>query len=184
MDQLIGKTNTSMQKAIESFKNELTSIRSGRAHPSLVENVKADVYGQNMPISQVGTVNVVDPKTLSITVWDQANVEAVDKALRTSQLGLNPKIEGSTLFLQLPSVTEERRKELVKIVKTKEEDAKISIRNIRRDVNQEIKAAVTNKSINEDEEGSWLKKVQNITDRNIELVGKMSTQKQEDLVKI
>ena len=156
-----------MDKAIEVFSKELSSLRTGRANSAMLDLIKVDVYGQQMPINQIGTITTPEPRMINIQVWDQNNVALVDAAIKKSELGLNPQIDGQLLRLPVPELNEERRTELKKLIKSMGEKCKISIRNIRRDANEELKKLLKSKEIGEDEEKSFEKNVQNITDKHI-----------------
>ena len=156
-----------MDKAIEVFSKELSSLRTGRANAAMLDLVKVDVYGQQMPINQIGSITTPEPRMINIQVWDQNNVNLVDAAIKKSELGLNPQIDGQLIRLPIPELNEERRTELKKLIKSMGEKCKISIRNIRRDANEELKKLLKSKEIGEDEEKSFEKNVQNITDKHI-----------------
>ena len=169
-----------MDKAIEVFSKELSSLRTGRANAAMLDLVKVDVYGQQMPINQVGSITTPEPRMINIQVWDQNNVNLIDAAIKKSELGLNPQIDGQLIRLPIPELNEERRKELKKLIKSMGEKCKISIRNIRRDANEELKKLLKSKEIGEDEEKSFEKNVQLITDKHIEIVDdKISTKEKE-----
>ena len=169
-----------MDKAIEVFSKELSSLRTGRANAAMLDLVKVDVYGQQMPINQVGSITTPEPRMINIQVWDQNNVNLVDAAIKKSELGLNPQIDGQLIRLPIPELNEERRTELKKLIKSMGEKCKISIRNIRRDANEELKKLLKSKEIGEDEEKSFEKNVQIITDKHITIVDdKISTKEKE-----
>ena len=146
-----------MDKAIEVFSKELSSLRTGRANAAMLDLVKVDVYGQQMPISQVGSITTPEPRMINIQIWDQNNVSLVDAAIKKSELGLNPQIDGQLIRLPIPELNEERRIELKKLIKSMGEKCKISIRNIRRDANEELKGLLKSKEIGEDQEKSFEK---------------------------
>ena len=156
-----------MDKAIEVFSKELSSLRTGRANSAMLDLVKVDVYGQQMPINQIGSITTPEPRMINVQVWDQNNVPLVDAAIKKSELGLNPQIDGQLIRLPVPELNEERRSELKKLIKSMGERCKISIRNIRRDANEELKKLLKSKQIGEDEEKSFEKNVQTITDKHI-----------------
>ena len=156
-----------MDKAIEVFSKELSSLRTGRANSAMLDLIKVDVYGQRMPINQIGSITTPEPRMINIQVWDQNNVSLIDAAIKKSELGLNPQIDGQLIRLPIPELNEERRTELKKLIKSMGEKCKISIRNIRRDANEELKKLLKSKDIGEDEEKSFEKNVQNITDKHI-----------------
>ena len=173
-----------MDKAIEVFSKELSSLRTGRANAAMLDLVKVDVYGQQMPINQVGSITTPEPRMINIQVWDQNNVSLVDSAIKKSELGLNPQIDGQLIRLPIPELNEERRTELKKLIKTMGEKSKISIRNIRRDANEELKKLLKSKEIGEDEEKSFEKNVQNITDKHIALVDEKVASKEKEIMTI
>ncbi len=169
-----------MDKSIEAFSKELSSLRTGRANAAMLDLVKVDVYGQQMPINQIGSITTPEPRMINIQVWDQNNVSLVDAAIKKSELGLNPQIDGQLIRLPIPELNEERRTELKKLIKNMGEKCKISIRNIRRDANEELKKLLKSKEIGEDEEKSFEKNVQTITDNHIKIVDdKVSTKEKE-----
>ena len=173
-----------MDKAIEVFSKELSSLRTGRANSAMLDLVKVDVYGQQMPINQIGSITTPEPRMINIQVWDQNNVLLVDAAIKKSELGLNPQIDGQTIRLPIPELNEERRIELKKLVKAMGEKCKISIRNIRRDANEELKKLLKSKEIGEDEEKSFEKNVQNITDKHITTVDEKVSTKEKEIMTI
>jgi ribosome recycling factor len=176
--------NLKMDKAIEVFTKELSSLRTGRANSAMLDLVKVDVYGQQMPINQVGSITTPEPRMINIQVWDQANVNLVDAAIKKSELGLNPQIDGQLIRLPIPELNEERRIELKKMIKSMGEKCKISIRNIRRDANEELKKLLKSKDIGEDEEKSFEKNVQNITDKHIKEVDNKVSSKEKEIMTI
>ncbi len=167
VDNIYKNTLDQMEKALESLTKEFQGLGFDRANPALLENLKVDVYGQKMPLKSVSSISTIDNKSLSINVWDAGNVSTVDKAIRTSNLNLNPVIEGNKLIINLPPLTTDRKNEIIKLAKAKTENAKISIRNIRRSANEELKKLNKDSSISEDEMNSSLKKIQSLTDENI-----------------
>jgi len=173
-----------MDKAIEVFSKELSSLRTGRANSAMLDLIKVDVYGQQMPINQIGTITTPEPRMINIQVWDQNNVALVDAAIKKSELGLNPQIDGQLLRLPIPELNEERRSELKKLIKSMGEKCKISIRNIRRDANEELKKLLKSKEIGEDEEKSFEKNVQNITDKHIGIVDEKVSLKEKEIMTI
>ena len=173
-----------MDKAIEVFSKELSSLRTGRANAAMLDLVKVDVYGQQMPINQVGSITTPEPRMINIQVWDQNNVNLVDAAIKKSELGLNPQIDGQLIRLPIPELNEERRTELKKIIKSMGEKCKISIRNIRRDANEELKKLLKSKEIGEDEEKSFEKNVQLITDKHITIVDEKISTKEKEIMTI
>ncbi|MDA9702518.1 ribosome recycling factor [Candidatus Pelagibacter sp.] len=173
-----------MDKAIEVFSKELSSLRTGRANAAMLDLVKVDVYGQQMPINQVGSITTPEPRMINIQVWDQNNVNLVDAAIKKSELGLNPQIDGQLIRLPIPELNEERRTELKKLIKSMGEKCKISIRNIRRDANEELKKLLKSKEIGEDEEKSFEKNVQLITDKHITIVDEKIAIKEKEIMTI
>ena len=173
-----------MDKAIEVFSKELSSLRTGRANAAMLDLVKVDVYGQQMPINQVGSITTPEPRMINIQVWDQNNVNLVDAAIKKSELGLNPQIDGQLIRLPIPELNEERRTELKKLIKSMGEKCKISIRNIRRDANEELKKLLKSKEIGEDEEKSFEKNVQIITDKHITIVDEKIAIKEKEIMTI
>ena len=173
-----------MDKAIEVFSKELSSLRTGRANAAMLDLVKVDVYGQQMPINQIGSITTPEPRMINIQVWDQNNVPLVDAAIKKSELGLNPQIDGQLIRLPIPELNEERRIELKKIIKATGEKCKVSIRNIRRDANEQLKKLLKSKEIGEDEEKSYEKNVQTITDKHISIVDEKVLSKEKEIMTI
>ncbi len=173
-----------MDKAINVFSKELSSLRTGRANSAMLDLVKVDVYGQLMPINQLATITTPEPRIINIQVWDLNNVTLIDASIKKSELGLNPQIDGQLIRLPIPELNEERRNELKKLIKSMGEKCKISIRNIRRDANEELKKLLKSKEISEDEEKSFEKNVQNITDKHISIVEEKVSIKEKEIMKI
>ena len=173
-----------MDKAIEVFSKELSSLRTGRANASMLDTIKVDVYGQKMPINQIGSITTPEPRIINIQVWDQSNVTLIDSAIKKSELGLNPQIDGQLIRLPIPELNEERRTDLKKLIKSMGEKCKISIRNIRRDANDELKKLLKSKEIGEDEEKTFEKNVQNITDKHIQIVDEKAATKEKEIMTI
>ena len=173
-----------MDKAIEVFTKELSSLRKGRADAAMLDLVKVDVYGQQMPINQVGSITTPEPRMINIQVWDANNVPLVDAAIKKSDLGLNPQIDGQLIRLPVPELNEERRTELKKLIKSIGEKCKVSIRNIRREANEELKKLLKAKEIGEDEEKSSEKNVQTITDDHIKIVDEKVSLKEKEIMTI
>jgi ribosome recycling factor len=173
-----------MDKTIEVFSKELSSLRTGRANSAMLDLIKVDVYGQQMPINQIGSITTPEPRMINIQVWDQNNVSLIDAAIKKSELGLNPQIDGQLIRLPIPELNEERRTELKKLIKSMGEKCKISIRNIRRDANEELKKLLRSKDIGEDEEKSFEKNVQNITDKHIAIVDEKVSSKEKEIMTI
>ena len=176
--------NLKMDKSIEAFTKELASLRTGRANAAMLDLVKVDVYGQQMPINQIGSITTPEPRMINIQIWDQNNVALVDSAIKKSELGLNPQIDGQLIRLPIPELNEERRIELKKLIKSMGEKCKISIRNIRRDANEELKKLLKSKEIGEDEEKSFEKNVQTITDKHIQTVDDKISSKEKEIMTI
>ena len=173
-----------MDKAIDVFNKELSSLRTGRANAAMLDLIKVDVYGQQMPINQVGSITTPEPRMINIQVWDQSNVALVDSAIQKSELGLNPQIDGQLIRLPVPELNEERRIELKKLIKSMGEKCKVAIRNIRREANEELKKLLKSKVIGEDEEKISEKNVQNITDNHIKIVDDKVLLKEKEIMTI
>jgi len=173
-----------MDKAIEVFLRELSSLRTGRANAAMLDLIKVDVYGQKMPINQVGSITTPEPRMINIQVWDINNISLVDMAIKKSDLGLNPQIDGQLIRLPIPELNEERRTELKKIIKSVGEKCKVSIRNIRREANDDLKKLLKSKDIGEDEEKTYEKKVQIITDDHIKSVEEKVLLKEKEIMTI
>ena len=173
-----------MIKTIDVFAKELSSLRTGRANSSMLDLIKVEVYGQHMPINQLATITTPEPRTITIQVWDINNVNSIDSAIKKSDLGLNPQIDGQLIRLPVPDLTEERRLEMKKIVKSMGEKCKISIRNIRREGNDELKKLLKSKTISEDDEKKFEKVMQELTDKNIKLIDEKVSSKEKDLMTI
>ena len=173
-----------MDKDIEVFLKELSSLRNGRANAAMLDLVKVDVYGQQMPINQVGSITTPEPRMINIQVWDASNVTLVDAAIKKSDLGLNPQIDGQLIRLPVPELNEERRTELKKLIKSIGEKCKVSIRNVRREANEELKKLLKSKDIGEDEEKSSEKNVQSITDEHIKTVDEKVSLKEKEIMTI
>ena len=176
--------NQKMDKTIEVFNKELGTLRTGRANASMLDLVKVDVYGQKMPINQIGTITTPEPRTINIQVWDLNNVSLIDSAIKKSDLGLNPQIDGQLIRLPVPDLSEERRNEMKKMIKTMGEKCKVSIRNIRREANDELKRLLKSKEISEDIEKSFEKKVQVFTDNHIKKIDEKIISKEKEIMTI
>ena len=176
--------NLKMDKAIEVFSKELSSLRTGRANAAMLDLIKVEVYGQQMPINQIGSITTPEPRMINIQIWDQSNVSLVDTAIKKSELGLNPQIDGQLIRLPIPELNEERRTELKKMIKSMGEKCKVSIRNIRREANEELKKILKNKEISEDEEKSFEKNIQNITDNHISIIDDKVSIKEKEIMTI
>ena len=173
-----------MNKSIESYKKEISTLRTGRANASMLDIVKIDVYGQIMPINQLATVSVPEPRLISVQVWDKSNVTLIDSAIQKSELGVNPQIDGQIIRIRIPDLTEERRKEMIKILKGMAEKSKVSIRNIRREANEDLKKKLKEKKISEDENKNFEKNIQKLTDLNIENIEKILIDKEKEISQI
>lgn len=173
-----------MHKSIENYKNNLSKIRTGRAHAGLLDHVQVDYYGSMVPISQVASVTVTDAQTVTVQPWEAKMAAVIEKSIRDSDLGLNPAINGNIIRVPMPSLTEERRKDLIKVVKTEAEEAKVAIRNIRRDANTELKANLKDKLITEDEEKRGQDEIQKLTDKCIADVDKLTLDKEKELITV
>ncbi|MBD1157210.1 ribosome recycling factor [Pelagibacterales bacterium SAG-MED20] len=173
-----------MDKTIEVFTKELSSLRTGRANASMLDLVKVDVYGQLMPINQVASITTPEARMINIQVWDLNNVELVDSAIKKSELGLNPQIDGQLIRLPVPDLSEERRSEIKKVIKSMGEKCKISIRNIRREANDELKNLLKKKDIGEDEEKKFEKNIQNLTDDHIKKIDEKVDSKEKEIMTI
>ena len=176
--------NQKMQKTLEVFAKELTSLRTGRANANMLDLVKVDVYGQKMPINQLASITTPEPRMINIQVWDLNNVALIDSSIRKSELGLNPQIDGQLIRLPIPDLSEERRNEMKKLIKSMGEKCKISIRNIRREANDELKKLLKSKDISEDDEKKNEKKIQEVTDQNIKKIDEKVTIKENEIMKI
>ena len=173
-----------MDKTVEVLTKELSSLRTGRANAAMLDLVKVEVYGQLMPINQVASITTPEPRMINIQVWDQNNVTLIDSAIQKSELGLNPQVDGQLIRLPVPELNEERRTELKKMIKSMGEKCKISIRNVRREANEELKKLLKSKEIGEDEEKSFEKNVQNITDKHISVVDEKILYKEKEIMTI
>ncbi len=173
-----------MSKTFEVFTKELSSLRTGRANSNMLDIIKVDVYGQKMPINQLGSITTPEPRMINIQVWDLNNVPLIDSSIRKSELGLNPQIDGQLIRLPVPDLSEERRKEIKKLIKSMGEKCKISVRNIRREANDELKKLLKSKDISEDDEKKFEKKIQTITDDQIKKIDEKVISKETEIMKI
>ena len=173
-----------MDKSINSLKKEISTLRTGRANINMLDLIKVDVYGQLMPINQLATISVPEARLISIQVWDKSNISLIESAIQKSDLGINPQIDGQMMRLRIPDLTEDRRKELIKILKGLGEKGKIAIRNIRREANEDLKKRLKDKNISEDENKSYEKNIQKLTDINIENVEKILDEKEKEIIQI
>ena len=176
--------NQKMDKTFEVFTKELSSLRTGRANSKMLDLVKVDVYGQKMPINQLGTITTPEPRMINIQVWDLNNVNLIDSAIKKSELGLNPQIDGQLIRLPIPDLSEERRNEIKKMIKTMGEKCKVSIRNVRREANDDLKNLLKKKEISEDDEKKFEKQIQNFTDDHIKKIDEKVISKEKEIMTI
>ncbi|MCF6191334.1 MAG: ribosome recycling factor [Cocleimonas sp.] len=184
IDEIIKDADSRMQKSIDSLRGELSKVRTGRAHPSLLEHIVVDYYGNDTPLNQVANIGVEDARTLTVTPWEKPMVQAVEKAIMKSDLGLNPNSAGSVIRIPMPQLTEERRRDLVKVVRHEGENAKVAIRNIRRDANSDFKSLEKDKDISEDVERNAQDDIQKITDDCVKQIDEIIAEKEVDLMKV
>ena len=182
--QIKNNADQKMQKSIETFKANLAKIRTGRASPGILEHIMVDYYGNPTPISQVANLGLADARTINVTPWEKNMVAVVEKAIRDSDLGLNPATQGAVIRVPMPPLTEERRKELTKVVKSEGEETKIAIRNLRRDANEHLKRLVKDKEISEDEERRAQDEIQKLTDRYVADVDKLVVEKDKEIMTV
>ena len=173
-----------MDKSISSLKKEISTLRTGRANINMLDTIKVDVYGQLMPINQLATISVPEARLISIQVWDKANINLIESAIQKSELGINPQVDGLMMRLRIPDLTEERRKDLIKILKSMGEKGKISIRNVRREANEDLKKKLKDKIISEDENKNFEKNIQKLTDNNIQSIDKILADKEKEISQI
>ena len=176
--------NQKMDKTFEVFTNELSSLRTGRANSKMLDLVKVDVYGQKMPINQLGTITTPEPRMINVQVWDLNNVNLIDSAIKKSELGLNPQIDGQLIRLPIPDLSEERRNEIKKMIKIMGEKSKVSIRNIRREANDDLKNLLKKKEISEDDENKFEKKIQSLTDDHIKKIDEKVISKEKEIMTV
>lgn len=184
MQQIIKTAETRMRKSIDAFKTEIAKLRTGRAHPSILDHIRVSYYGNDTTINQVANINASDARTLTITPWEKNMVGPIEKAIRESDLGLNPATTGDIIRVPMPALNEERRKELIKVVRTEAETARVSIRNVRRDANNELKDSLKRKVITEDDERRQTDEIQKLTNKFIAEVDQLLTTKETDLMAI
>jgi len=173
-----------MDKSIQSLKKDISTLRTGRANTNMLDTIKVDVYGQMMPVDQLATISVPEARLISIQVWDKTNTSIVESAIQKSELGINPQIDGQIIRLRIPDLTEERRKDLIKVLKNMGEKGKVSIRNIRREANEDLKKKLKNKSISEDDNKNFEKNIQKLTDDNISNIEKILKEKEKEISQI
>ena len=176
--------SSKMDKTIQSFKKEISTLRTGRANSSMLDMIKVDVYGQMMPINQLATISVPEARLITVQVWDKTNVSLIDSAIQKSELGVNPQIDGQLIRIRIPDLTEERRKELIKVLKGMTEKNKVSIRNIRREANEELKKKFKEKKITEDENKNFEKSTQKLTDDHILTIDKITAEKEKEVLQL
>ena len=176
--------SSKMDKSIQSLKKDISTLRTGRANTNMLDTIKVDVYGQLMPIEQLATVSVPEPRLISVQVWDKANTSLIENSIQKSELGINPQIDGQIIRLRIPDLTEERRKELIKVLKNMGEKGKIAIRNIRREANEDLKKKLKDKIISEDNSKNYEKSIQKLTDSTIENIEKILIDKEKEISQI
>lgn len=184
IDDIIKDAEVRMGKSIDALQQELTKLRTGRAHPNLLDHITVEYYGSEVPINQVANVTIEDARTLAVTPWEKPMVKAVEKAIMTSDLGLNPATSGTVIRVPMPPLTEERRREMIKVVRHEGEGAKVAIRNIRRDANSDFKSLLKEKEITEDAARGAEDTIQKLTDKYVAEVDKMLENKEKDLLEI
>ena len=184
IDDIQKRTSDRMRKSIEALKHEFAKIRTGRAHPSLLEHVHVNYYGNDVPLSQAANITAEDARTLAITPWERTMIPVIEKAILTSDLGLNPSTTGTVIRVPLPSLTEQRRKDLIKVVRHETENGRVAVRNIRRDANNELKSAMKDKHISEDDEKRGEELIQKLTDQFTKEIDKLLEEKEADLMAI
>jgi ribosome recycling factor len=184
IDDIQKKATERMKKSIEALKHELAKIRTGRAHPSLLDHITVSYYGNEVPLSQTANITAEDSRTLSVTPWERSMIPAIEKAIMTSDLGLNPNTAGTVIRVPMPPLTEQRRRDLIKVVRHEAENARVAVRNIRRDANNELKAGLKEKLISEDQERRSQEQVQKLTDQYIKEVDSLLEEKETDLLAI
>jgi ribosome recycling factor len=173
-----------MQRSLEAFKSDLAKIRTGRAHTGLLDHIQVDYYGSNVPISQVANLTLIDARTIGVQPWEKKMVPVVEKSIRESDLGLNPATQGDLIRVPMPALTEERRRELTKVVKSEGETAKVAVRNLRRDANEQLKKAVKDKEISEDDERRASDDVQKLTDKYVAEIDKLVHSKEAEIMTV
>ena len=183
-EEILKNCNSKMKKAFDVFSQDLASLRTGRANAAMLDIVKVEVYGQMMPINQLATISTPDSRTINVQVWDKNNVTLIDSSIKKSNLGINPQIDGQLLRIPIPSLNEERRSELKKLMGGLAEKAKIAIRNIRREANDNLKKELKDKKIGEDESKNFEKKIQNLTDKQITDVEKKLSDKEKEIMTV
>ena len=173
-----------MDKSIQSFKKDISTLRTGRANTNMLDTIRVDVYGQFMPIEQLATISVPEARLISVQVWDKANTQLIESSIQKSELGINPQVDGQIIRLRIPDLTEERRKDLIKILKNMGEKSKVAVRNIRREANEDLKKKLKEKKISEDQNNDFEKNIQKLTDINIENIEKILNEKEKEISQI
>ena len=176
--------SSKMDKTIQSFKKDISTLRTGRANTNMLDTIKVDVYGQLMPIDQIATISVPEARLISVQVWDKSNTALIESAIQKSELGINPQIDGQIIRLRIPDLTEERRKDLIKVLKNMGEKSKISIRNIRREANEDLKKELREKRISEDNNKNFEKNIQKLTKKKIDIIKKIIIKKEKEISQI
>jgi ribosome recycling factor len=184
IDEIIKDAEQRMQKSVESLRSQMSKVRTGRAHPSLLDGVMVNYYGSDTPLKQLANITTEDSRTLALTVFDKSSTQAVEKAIMSSDLGLNPASAGSVIRIPLPPLTEERRRDLVKIVRNEAEQGRVAVRNIRRDANSDVKELLKEKEITEDEERAAEEQIQKITDKYVKQIDEALKAKEQDLMEV
>ena len=176
--------SSKMDKSVLSLKKDISTLRTGRANTNMLDTIKVDVYGQLMPIDQLATISVPEARLISIQVWDKGNITLIESTIQKSELGINPQVDGQIVRLRIPDLTEERRKDLIKVLKNMGEKGKVAIRNIRREANEDLKKKLKEKKISEDDNKNFEKNIQKLTDLNIEIIDKILTEKEKEIIQI
>ena len=176
--------SSKMDKSTQSLKKDISTLRTGRANANMLDTIKVDVYGQLMPIEQLATVSVPEARLISVQVWDKANTALIDSSIKKSELGINPQVDGQIIRLRIPDLTEERRKDLIKVLRNMGEKGKVAIRNIRREANEDLKKKLKEKIISEDDNENFEKNIQKLTDTNIENIDKILIEKEKEISQI
>ena len=176
--------SSKMDKSIQSLKKDISTLRTGRANTNMLDTIKVDVYGQLMPIEQLATISVPEARLISVQVWDKANLPLIESSIQKSELGINPQIDGQIIRLRIPDLTEERRKDLIKVLKNMGEKSKVAIRNIRREANEDLKKKLKEKNISEDDNKNFEKNIQKLTDLNIDIIEKILSEKEKEIIQI
>ena len=177
-------TEQKMQKSVDAFKNDLAKVRTGRAHAGILDHIQVDYYGTPMPIGQTANINLIDARTIGVQPWEKKMVSVIEKAIRDADLGLNPSTTGDIIRVPMPALTEQRRKELVKVVKGEGEDARIAVRNLRRDANEQMKKLLKDKAVSEDDERRGQDEIQKLTDRSISEIDKLLVTKEAEIMAV